>query len=145
MEKKISLMRVLFFSLLILPLFTQCYKEPIYPAVVQCFYVDEDGEKIGVAKNCYVKIGREEYGDFAIREGATDANGVYKTTFDYQAILDVICYIDLTELTVTSDDSLGRDYYELITEYWYAANVLKLQPDQEVTLELLLEVVDFDK
>lgn len=145
MEKKISFMRVMFFSILILPLFTQCYKEPTYPAVVQCFFVDEEGKKLGVAKNCLVEIGREQYADFAIRKGVTDAFGIYKTTFDYHAILDVNGYLDITELTLTSDDSLGMDYYELVTEVWSAHSVLKLQPDQEVTLELLLKMETDDK
>lgn len=131
MKKIMPIIRVVLTAFFIITLFSQCYKEPTYSTIVECLYVDDDGKTIGPVANCYVEIGKPGNAEFAQANGVTDEKGLYRTEFEYQAILDVFGYIEFVELLQHSNDSM--DYFVLDTAKWYGEAIIKLQPDEVVT------------
>ena len=110
--------------------FIRCYKEPTYEVLVKCYYSVNGVEKGDPVPWCRIDIGDENrvspLGNFADpnqlrKEVFTDANGQYKTTFRYEALLDV-------RAEAVDIDSIK----------YFGRGEVKLIPNEVATLEILL-------
>ena len=126
-------------------LFTRCYEEPNYEALITCYYSSNGIEKDSIFEGCTINIGRDGYADFAVREGISNSAGQYKANFRYEAILGVrgsFETIELIPVISPEGDTLDYDEFPLI---YFGKGELKLIQDETATLDLLLIKEDYVK
>ena len=127
--------------LVIAILLVKCYKEPTYQAVINCYYSTNGIEKGAPVPFCILEIGEEDYAEFATRDTIADATGQYKTTFLYEALLEVRARVDsilmvpVFEIDEEGDTIAGFD--KILIPY-AGKGKLKLLPNEEAALEILL-------
>jgi hypothetical protein len=126
-------------------LFIKCYKEPTYEAVINCYYSTNGITKGEPVPGCLISIG-DKYSYVLkpvdsvnlsmLRDSVwTDANGQYKTTFPYEAFLEVRAKKELidTVFTVTSE---GDTVFPSII--YSGKGKIKLLPNEVATIDILL-------
>ena len=127
-------------------LFLKCYKEPTYEAVINCYYSTNGVDKGEPVPECIVYIGDissyllKPMPDSAnvkmLRDSVfANANGQYKTTFPYEAFLEVkaIKHLKDTVYEVNADgDTI------LPTIIYSGKGKIKLLPHEVATLDVLL-------
>jgi len=130
---------VIIVCLVMAVLFVRCYEDPTYEAIINCYYSTNGMDKGDPVEGCTINIGRDGYAEFAIvRDGITDAAGQFKATFRYEALLTVEGRLDDTELqpiVTPGGDTIG---YNEIKVMHTGKGEVRLLPNEEATLDLLL-------
>ena len=132
---------VIIMCLLVAILFVNCYKEPTYKAIINCYYSTNGIDKGAPVPFCLIDIGEIDYADFATRDTIADANGQYKTTFLLEALLEVRAKIDsilLEPVFEIDDEGDTITTYNEITIPYSGKGKLKLEENQEIILDVLL-------
>jgi len=94
MKRIIYIIPVLATCIIIGLVFSQCKKDTTCKVRIICKYAEsidpEDSLISGQPiPNCYVVLGKSYYADFARDSGRCDSKGVYETSFQYEAILEI--------------------------------------------------------
>lgn len=120
MKKLIGIIPII--GLVIILCFAGCTKEITYKIKIKCCYSETGIDTGAVVPGTYIKIGKDNYADFAQAEGYTDANGEFEYTFKYEALLDV---------TASFGDTITGNNY-------YGSGQIKLLPDELVEETILM-------
>lgn len=129
MKKAINICFVLL-AVVSATLFLGCKKDTECKAQVICKY-SWDGINIEDQNlpGCYILLGKEDFADFAKSEGFANDNGIYETTFEHEALLD----ISASKTVETSDGQLinfvGKGQIRLVAGELATAEVI-LYPEE---------------
>ena len=113
--KKLAYIIPVFTAFLFVILFSQCKKETDCKVRIICKYSETGIDTGKIVPGCTVKLGKEDFADYAKAEGKCDINGVYETAFQYQAILEINAnYVIVDSLTEEVDEFTGRGEIKLM-------------------------------
>ena len=126
-------------------LFGKCYKEPTYEALIKCYYSENGVDKGAPAPGCIINIGDKDaylvypnwVSDTMLRKDViADATGQYKTTFRYEALLEVRAKIDSIRMEYVEE--ADTSYFKEVPVPYFGKGKLKLVQNEVTTLEVLL-------
>ena len=127
-------------------LLTRCYKDPVYEAIVTCYYSVDGVEKGEPVEGCIINIGDENFykpGFVAnlemMRDSViADANGQYKTKFPYEGLLKVLARIEQKKIEYDIDETGDTLSVNEISIIHLGKGELRLLPNEVATLDVLL-------
>mgnify|MGYP006990034231 CR=1 FL=1 len=125
MKKLVHIIPVIAGVIMLLLLCTQCHKDPVYNARITCRFSTNGIDTGQVASFTHLEIGKADYGDFAKRSVNTDVRGIYETTFQYEALLDIV-----GTLTTYDEDSVAY--------HFLGTGQIKLIPDELAEAVILM-------
>lgn len=99
--KKLKFVLPVLVAICLVCLFSQCEKDHNCKMKIVCHFSDNGIDTGAVAPKVFIKVGKDEYADYAKASGYTDNKGVFEHTFPYPALLDVVA----TYSDTTFDDS----------------------------------------
>lgn len=117
-------------ALFIVVCFTGCDKEITYKVRITCCETETGIDTGAVIPNCQVKIGKDNYAEYAQAEGVTNENGVFEYTFTHEALLSVETFCE----RVVVDEETGAETAETLI----GSGQVKLLPNEVVEETILM-------
>ncbi len=128
MKKAFSFLFIV--ALFMIVCFTGCDKEITYKVRITCCQTETGIDTGAVIPNCQVKIGKDNYAEYAQASGVTDENGVFEYTFAHEALLSVDTYCEVVQV----NEETGEETADI----YVGSGQVKLLPNEVVEETILM-------
>lgn len=108
--KKLKFLLPIVISVCLVVFFSQCKKDHDCKMKITCNFSSNGIDTGKVASKVFIKVGKDEYADYAKATGYTNTNGVFEHTFPYPALLDIVATYSDTTFDENGDVTAIKNY-----------------------------------